>query len=178
MKKSFLWIAVILTYSCNPLKKIAKAKETLDKYGAGAAYCAERFPVKDSIITNDSVHYDTLYIESEPKIETEVISDTVFRTLFFPGTTQFITKTVYKDSIIYKRDIARETDLSNQLRDALTVNKDAIAQRDKQKHLKVRYMWWAGGLALFIILYLVIGYYLGKLRAAKKIIQSATQSLK
>lgn len=173
--KRFFWIAVILTVSCNPSKKIAKAQATLEKYNAGAAYCADRFPSKDTAyVLIDSTHMDTLYLQALSDTTIEYRMDTVFKTIAMPGTTRFITKYVNKDSIIIRRDNARETDLSNQLRNALAVNTDLIAQRDKQKKLKVKYMWWTGGLALSWIIYLLISYYLGRLKKAKKIINAAT----
>lgn len=174
MKKSFFWIAVVLTCSCNPSKQIAKAKGTLDKYNAGASYCAEEFPCKDTTyVVIDSTHFDTLYLQPEPVTTIEYRSDTVFKTIAMPGTTRFVTKYIKKDSIIVRRDNARETDLSNQLRDALSINKDAIAERDKQKAMKKKYMWWTGGLGLSWIVYIVGGYFLGRIRKANKIINAA-----
>ncbi len=34
-----------------------------------AGYCAEQFPVKDSIVTRDSIRFDTLYVSDQGGIE-------------------------------------------------------------------------------------------------------------
>ena len=116
--------------SCNPQRKINKAKSLLNEHPDEAAkYCAEKFPVKDSVYVRDSIHFDTLYLENEaePIVSYETIRDTVYKTVKMPGTTYFVTKTVTKDSIVIRRDIAKETSLQNQVNDLIVVNKDCIS---------------------------------------------------
>jgi hypothetical protein len=125
---------VIVFVSCNEQRKIQKAKEVLnDHLPEAAAYCAEKFPVKDTTIVKDSVRLDTLYIPGEPITETIIRNDTVYKTITIPGTTYFVTKTVKKDSIIIRRDIAKETALQKQKDNLIIVNKDLVADRDKWK---------------------------------------------
>jgi hypothetical protein len=99
--------------------------------------CADAYPVKDSIIVRDSTSYDTLYVDNEV-----VLRDTVTRTI--EGKTQVfyrekkcpphevITKTVRKDSIIIRRDTAKETALKQ----------DFDAEKLRSEKYKDKFNWW------------------------------------
>ena len=64
------YILIILLFaSCNPLKK---AQQTFDaNKPAAAEYCADRFPVKDSLIKGDTlVTTDTVYFKEYENVIT------------------------------------------------------------------------------------------------------------
>ncbi len=153
----------MLIGACNPQRKIHKAKSVLNEYPDEAAkYCAEKFPVKDSVYVRDSVRFDTLYLQGDPVIEYQTINDTVYKTITVPGTTYFVTKTVTKDSIIIRRDSAGFTALRNQLNDLIVVNKDLVGERDKYKkkaktNATQKWITW-----ILLLVGLVLGIYFKK----------------
>lgn len=128
---------MILLVSCNPSKKAHEFASSHPKEFAD--FCATTFPAKDSSFVHDSTSFDTLYLERPPVIETTFLHDTVLRTVYYPGSTQFITKTVKKDSIIIRVDQAAVQSQVNKVNDLIVNNKDLISQRDKYKD---KYNWW------------------------------------
>lgn len=177
MKGLLIFIGIVLLFflvevlaSCNPSRKAHLFANSNPREFAD--FCATNFPARDSTFVKDSTSFDTLYLERPPVIETTYLSDTVFKTVYFPGSTQFITKTVRKDSVIIRVDNAAVQAQVNKVNDLIVVNKDLISQRDKQKKTKKTFMWWTGGLGLAWIIYLLLSYFLGRLSKAKKIIQA------
>ncbi len=97
-----------LFFACNPQRKIDKAKLRLDSSGQAAAYCAERFPTKDSIIIKDSVHFDTLYVgETYFDTVTVVSKDTVIRTVIQTLPAKIITKVQTVTKEVWKENTAK-----------------------------------------------------------------------
>lgn len=84
-----------------------------------AEQCTDKFPVKDSVVVIDIVHFDTLFIAGEPVILKDsfyIKGDTIVKqvTKECPKV-QTITKTVTHDSIIYRRDMAMEYMLNSKI---------------------------------------------------------------
>jgi hypothetical protein len=113
MKWIVLYISLLLV-ACNPLKK---AVRTMDEYPAAAAlYCADRFPVRDSIIVRDSISFDTLYEAGDTikvPVPYAVYGDTSVKAVCPPA--KIITRTIRRDSLIIRRDVARETVLRDEV---------------------------------------------------------------
>ncbi len=105
-------LIILLFASCNPLKK---AQQTFDaNKPAAAEYCADRFPVKDSLIKGDTlITTDTLYIKEYENI---VTVDTVPMPLPSVTHTRYITKTIRITDTVIRRDNAMEQVLANQVR--------------------------------------------------------------
>lgn len=127
--------------SCNYEKKATNYfKLHTDKL---APLCAKEFPVKDSFYVKDSVRFDTLYLESEPEVLRDSFflkGDTIVRQVTKECPKEkIITKYITHDSIIIRRDIAKETDLQNKVAKLVTENTTLTATiTDKQKTLN----WW------------------------------------
>ena len=130
---------LLLVGSCTTQKKaekyFAKHPEKL------AEKCANTFPVKDSIVVKDSISFDTLYLQQEPTILKDSFylkGDTIIRvvTKECPPAVSLI-KTVRHDSIIYRRDMARETVLQYQLQDRQKLISDYLQTiQDQNKELR------------------------------------------
>lgn len=144
-------VIVILLFvfsSCDPAKKATTYMQThKDKL---AELCAENFPVKDSIIVRDSVSFDTIY-NTDIFFDTTVVKDTVRITKYLPGKT--VIKTVRKDSIIVRRDMANESHLINQLSASVKESGKLKLERDNLQAFKdsmkgkVHIPWWILALA-------------------------------
>lgn len=149
-------LIVILFIGCNPVKKALKVAE--DNPADFAKFCADAFPVKDTVITKDSIWYDTIYLENEvdPIVTVETIRDTVYKTIKLPGTTYFVTKTVTKDSLVIRRDIAKETTLQQKVDDLIIVNADCIGDRDKARQKRDWWMWIAIALGAAWVIKIVL----------------------
>lgn len=116
-------IFLIGAFSCNPLKK---AQQTFDaNKPAAAEYCADRFPVKDSLIKGDTlVTTDTLYVK-----EYDTIVDTIKLKSYYP--TKYITKTIRITDTVIRRDNAREQVLANQVRQCNDVQIELIEKNTR-----------------------------------------------
>lgn len=155
-------IAIALAFalgSCHSEQKaLRKTQEYLFSHpDFSAGYCAEQYPVKDSIITRDSVRYDTLYVQwpEEPGDSTTPFEVSPEQpTAISPSggggkvITRYITKTIRKDSIIYKRDMAEERRLNLSLQACQGNNNNLINKNDGlQQQLnewkgKAKARWW------------------------------------
>lgn len=139
-------IIILLLTSCVSSKKVHKY---LDKHPEEAAqFCAEAFPVKDTVIVRDSIRFDTLYLETEPEIIRDSFwlkGDTIIRqvTKNCPPH-QVVTKTVTKDSLIIRRDRAYETVQANEitrlLKEMQKKNGEIVELEGKLK-AKTKKMW-------------------------------------
>jgi len=164
MLKGYLAILIILA-GCNPLKKALKvANENPKEF---AQFCADAFPVKDSVIVRDSIWFDTLYLENEPEVDIRYVKDSVIKTITIPGKTYFVTKTVIKDSIVIRKDIAKETALQKQNDDLIVVNKDLVGARDKFKKRSDFWMWVAIALGLTWVIKIVLSIWGGNFNITK-----------
>lgn len=140
--KYILYIACLFV-SCNPVKK---AIQTMDEHKPAAAlYCADRFPVHDSVIVKDSVRYDTTYLPGDSIIFTRPDSiggisiDTTIPYKKICPPLKIITKTVYHDSLIIRKDIASETALTYSVK-----QKDLkiLELTDAYEEMKGGRGWW------------------------------------
>jgi len=159
MKKSFFWIAVVLTCSCNPLKK---AQDQFKLHPEEFADLSSKyFPCKDTSYVRDSIHFDTLYMYPfdrgmDPRFNSGVdttisgytigttdgikIGGGIIRdTVYYPGPTRFVTKTIRHDSIIIRRDNAKEIALQNIIDERTKTVADTAAQF---AGLKDSQHWW------------------------------------
>lgn len=145
----YLALAMVLTAvftRCSPVKK---AIETFDKHpDAAAEYCADRFPVKDSLIKGDTVttidtSYEMLFIT-----DTVRTLDTVRITITKPVT---VTKTRIITDTVIRENTARVTALNNQVeacqvtvndRDARITRLQADYDGMKAKRNKWRLWLW------------------------------------
>lgn len=135
MKKIILLTAIIIL-SCNAEKKASKYYDAhKDKL---AEKCATNFPVHDSIVVNDSTHFDTLYLEQEPLILRDsfyIKGDTIVKqvTKQCPSS-QTIVKTVFRDTTRYIENTAKVVALTNQLNKAtatVTTLKESNSTKNK-----------------------------------------------
>jgi len=150
-------LALVFTLgSCHTEQRsMRKAQEYLFKHPEySAGYCAEQYPVKDSIITKDSITYDTLYVQADPSIDPvpmnpgdnppqfEVVPNKE------PPVIKYILKTIRKDSIIYRRDGAEERRLQLSLQACQGNNNNLVNKNDELQQLvnewkgKAKTRWW------------------------------------
>ncbi len=132
-----LFLLLIMFAGCNPQRKIDKAKLRLDSSGQAAAYCALRFPVKDSIIIRDSVHFDTLY-QGETFFDTVTVikSDTVFKTIVKTLPAQVITKTQVVTKEVWRENTAKYEALKTEY-DKCKAEGGKLRQESAQKSAKI-----------------------------------------
>lgn len=147
---------VITLAGCNTEKRsLEKTQLYLFKHpDFSAGYCAEQYPVKDSVI----VKYDTVldlgeYVDVVP-------SDTVRKDSFIYITntvtkTKTVTKTIYKDSIIIRRDYAREKELQLALSDCEVNNNTLLENYNKQVALVAT--WQGRAKKRFWLIFALIG---------------------
>ena len=147
-------IFIYMLFGCNPLKK---AQQTFDaNKPAAAEYCADRFPVKDSLIKGDTlVTTDTVYFK---EYENVITVDT-FRTAPITNT-RIITKTIRIVDTVIRRDNAREQVLANQVRQCNDlqielVNKNTRLSEQVDEIKGKRDKW---RIRFFILLGLTIAY--------------------
>lgn len=145
-----------------------KAVNYLKKKNLLADTCAANFPVKDSIVTRDTTSFDTAYLDTPSEgfvdFEKESAHTDTHRCKPIVRTVQ-ITKTIRRDSLIFRRDIARETALNNLLdkqNEAIREAKDVLIkdlkkiseQKDRISDLKrTRFKLWLLIAALVIIIF-------------------------
>ena len=111
MKKLLFALLTFGVISCgNPVRK---AISTLDSNPVDAAkYCADKYPVKDSVIYKDTLRLDTLYM-GDIVFDTIVTKDTVYITKTLPAKT--IVKTITQTKEVYRENTARVTQLQLEL---------------------------------------------------------------
>lgn len=113
LKHLLIWCAIILTIiafnACNPQKKLHKAIDELNKHPIESAkYCADKYPIKDSIVKGDTITVtDTLWGIVTDTV-TDVYNDTVFVTKFQD---RVINKTRTIRDTIYRENTARIKEL-------------------------------------------------------------------
>lgn len=152
-------LTVILTWltGCTTQRK---AEKYYQKHPEKLAEkCADEFPVKDSIIVIDSVHFDTLYLEGEPVILKDsffIKGDTIIKQITKEcPKVQTITKTVTHDSIIYRRDIAYETTLDYTIQELKQEVGKFIAKYEATKEGRDKWRKWC------LITWAICAVYLG-----------------
>lgn len=143
-------IFCFLLAGCNAAKKAHSYANSNPKEFAD--FCATNFPAQDSTFVSDSIRLDTILIPGEPVIETTYLHDTLLRTVYYPGTTQFVTKTIRHDSTIIRVDKA-VVESKQRLIDALViVNKDYVGRVSKFKKRSDLWMWVAIGLMTLTVI--------------------------
>ncbi|RYG50099.1 MAG: hypothetical protein EOO01_11490, partial [Chitinophagaceae bacterium] len=130
-----------------------KAINHLKKNNALAKACADNFPVKDSIVSRETITFDTTTIE-EP-ITDFLVEDTKNYSIT-PckpvKETTYITKTIRKDSIIFQRDLAQESVLKDEIKkyvqtlqerdNTIAVKNNIIQQKETRIKQLSKYMLW------------------------------------
>lgn len=119
-----------------------------------AEFCAEEYPVKDSLVVRDSVHFDTLYVEGVTLTDTLVIEGkTVILDRPCPPQ-RVVTKVVRKDSTIYRENTARVAHLGAEIK-----AKEKQITEDKQyiKWIEGKANWWRSAC---VLTWLIVGVYI------------------
>ncbi|NBO23262.1 hypothetical protein EBU94_08000, partial [bacterium] len=126
---------------------------TLDKFPEKAAqYCSDKFPAKDSIVTETITTFDTIYVGNDPVFDTIVVkkNDTVYMTVV-KTVPKVITKTVTNTKEVYKENTARVKSLETQVKElsesnAVLTEKNISIKADmsnwKSKYRKAKLWWW------------------------------------
>ena len=147
MLKIILFTFIIYLSGCVSPQK---AMQVLDRNPEKAAeYCVNKFPPKDSVVIENSIIFDTLYV-GDVVFDTTfvVLNDTVERTIT-KTVPKIVTKTVTQTKEVYRENTARVKDLQYKLNEAekdKAVLKDKLvnseADRDKWKKLAKKRWWW------------------------------------
>lgn len=120
---------VVGCIGCSTEKKIQKAKQLLEDSGELAGFCADAYPVKDSVVVKDSVHFDTLYY-GEVFIDTVTKNDTVRITKTVP---QIVTKTVTQVKEVFRENTARIAQITSLSDKQHRIIQDLIAETGVQQ---------------------------------------------
>ena len=153
------YLAIILLFascvSTNKAIRHLEKKDLLDDL------CAEKFPVKETIITKDSVHFDTLYWENDIFITDTFLvkGDTITLSKKCPPS-QTLTKTVIKEVTKVQRDRAYEEVQGDSIR-VLTSDKDRLLgqvdqlkkSEDQERKDKNKWKWRFFALLTLVIVY-------------------------
>jgi len=103
--KIVISLLVLFIVGCNPQKRLYKAVSELNKHPIESAkYCADKYPVKDTVIYKDSVTLDTIFV-GDVYYDTVETKDTVYITKTLPGKT--ITKTITQMKEVLRENTAR-----------------------------------------------------------------------
>lgn len=160
------WAVIFLFFllSCGSEKKIAKAKNTLNKYDAGSGYCSVMFPCQDTTYVIEHTVFDTVTLQNEPFVITETRNDTVYLTQTLPG--KVITKYITRDSIVIRRDNAKEAVLQSQVSNLSRSQDKLITEKDDYKSSAGKWRGYAL-ITWGILLAFIIGWILAKIYAKK-----------
>ena len=116
---SFIIVSLFLLFGCSSERKISKAVDTLKKYDRLDDTCAENYPVIDKIVVKSDTTWDTIYVEPPTVYDTVYKEGEVIvledKTICPPA--KIITRTIRKDSLIMRRDVAYEAVLSDSIAD-------------------------------------------------------------
>lgn len=157
----YIFILVLLA-SCYSERKardqFSKAAVAYPKIPAD--YCANQFPVKDSLITDTLLTTDTLYIEGRDSIITERINDTVRITVTKTLPAKIITNTVHIRDTIYQTNTAalKSCEIDKSILINLTSKQAEDINKYKGIARKRGVMFW--GLLALLILYIGVRVYL------------------
>ena len=155
------WMAfLLLVIGCSTEKKIAKAKDTLNKYDAGSGYCASAFPCRDTGYVLEKTVFDTVTLQGEVYTITETVNDTVYLTRLLPG--KVVTKTITRDSIIIRRDGAIEAVFRGQVSQLAKTNGRLVNEKDGYKNKAGRWRGYAL-LTWGILLAFIVGWIASKI---------------
>lgn len=168
-----LWfIFLLFLTSCNSLKKAQKdvARVAITHKEVLVGFCADEFPVKDSIIKDTVTTTDTVLIQGGVIEDTVLINDTVRITIVKTLPAKVITNTVHiRDTIIKEGGKTaaqlRSCEIDKSKTIDLLVKK--TAESDKYKGQAKKRGWIMWGLILLIALVVGLNIYL----RTKKIIK-------
>lgn len=158
IRNVFLIFLVLFLFGCTT-SKVGRAKRVLDENPIDAAqYCANKFPIKDSIVYKDSVHLDTLYV-GEPYFDTILVQcpDTVIKvvTRIEPKT---IVKTVTQTKEVYRENTAKAEewrllffDAQKKMLTAIDKYNKAEAEKKIWKAAARKWKWLLIAIAAFVI---------------------------
>lgn len=143
-----LWSAIVLlVIGCTTEKKATKYMQKHPE--VSAKLCAETYPVKESVIVRDSVHFDTLYVDGEPVFVRDTVytkGDTVIKVIEKKcPQNQTIVKTINHDSIIVRENTAQIANLQNiinNLQSEINSRDETIAAQDATIKTKNKWIWW------------------------------------
>lgn len=133
-----VWVILLLLTGCSVEKKSQRKAAYLIAHDKLDDICARVYPIHDSVITKDSTHFDTLYVENNPIIKTDTVykNDTVFitQTVKCPPE-KVITKTVHDSVFIYRTNTAEVERIKGELldKDKQIKAKDDIVIKQQQK---------------------------------------------
>jgi hypothetical protein len=150
--------AYVIT-GCNTEKRaLRKTQRFLFEHPEfSAGYCAEQYPVKDSVRVRDSIYYDTIYQDpaileyADAPADASIPAPDENPPQMEAPTIKYIIKTHRKDSIIYRRDGAEERRLQLALQACQGNNNDlqnkyAALEEDRNAwkgKAKTRWLWIA-----------------------------------
>lgn len=155
MTKYLLLFSVLIVTSCYTEQKARQqfSKAAIAYPKLPADYCANEFPIRDSITTDTVLTTDTLFIEGQDLTDTVTVNDTVRITIIktLPG--RVITNTVHiRDTIIRENTAALAAcKIDNSNMTSLLVKQ--TAQTDKYKGQAGKRGWIMWSLILLIIVY-------------------------
>lgn len=154
-RRILVWVCVFMFISCNPEKKLQKAITTLSSNPEkSAAFCADRYPVKELVIYRDSITLDTIFLELE-RVDTLYQNDTCYIITTSPN--KIITKTVTKYKEVQVENTARIQE-KEKLYQACEKNyhdlytKLELTEADKRGWRSK--FWWV----LFVAIGAIVGY--------------------
>jgi hypothetical protein len=142
-------IAVLLwmLFGCTTTRKAFDIVGRPENSGKLSTLCADKYPVKDSVIVRDSISFDTIYVGSDPVFDTIRIGDTV---RIIKTVEKVVTKTVTQVKEVYRENTARVVSLRKQVEGLSGAVDKAVGERDEwmdaAKQFKGQrnkaYMWW------------------------------------
>lgn len=146
------------TFLCWPLLfnscvTIPKAEKKLDASPVESArYCSLRFPTKDSIITRDSIRFDTTYVSGDTVyvLHHDSLNVFVIDTIKITLPSKIITKTILHDTTIFRDNTATVARIK--YLEGITAVKDSDISRLTRGRNTYRIVTFAEGLLILLII--------------------------
>lgn len=140
-----IWAVLLILTCCSTEKKAQKKTAWLIAHDKLDDVCARVYPIRDSVITKDSIHFDTLIVETAPEIKTDTVykNDTVFITQSVKcPPAKVITKTVHDSVFVYRTNTAEIDRVKGQVlaKEGQIKQKDDIIIKQQQNIDKDN--WW------------------------------------
>lgn len=138
------WCLAIALAGCMTEKKVTRWNDK--HYEKAAKYCAKEFPIKETIVVRDSVHFDTLYREGLHLIDTVFIEGkpVVIRRQCPPNevVTKYVTKEVTKIQKDSAEAVLLRTNISVLQGVTVTQGNEIAVLKDKAKEAKEARSKW------------------------------------
>jgi hypothetical protein len=146
----FAWALAVGLMSCTTPKKVQKriykSVNTLKKYGALDSTCATEYPIRESIVYRDSVHFDTLYTEGLHLIDTVYLDGKPIVIHRQCPDAQVVTKYVTKEVTKIQENTARVSMLQGNIEQLEGISegkdKDIAVLKDRLGEAKKSRNWW------------------------------------